>query len=188
MNNFKKAARILSNFKWCEGLSFASVTFFLKTEVTNICRIASMAHGDDILSWKEKEWEAFMRKDALIMDEPFRITDVLSMTLCFQKKAEWERYTIECVSLKQYHSFNRVILPTAEFIFARDDKVSMLAMPFKEFFFRPDEQKLINSCESVILACKMVAPERLKTIDSTLPYILKEKEEFRLIPWPDFFD
>ena len=117
-----------------------------------------------------------------------KIFAVQSIVISFQEDS-WEYYILECTDISRNEWFNRVILPKVDLLFQIEEKVAMVSLTKKEFYLRPEEQVLIHSADTLKLATKIIDPNRLKGIESDLPYVMKDKEdEWRVIKWPEYFE
>lgn len=185
IKGFNEAIKLLSGFSWDAEVTRASVMVFVKANGRQACKTASTMK-DDILNWKKRDWEDFLLKPVALLDYVMEIEQVLSVVISF-RHGGWECYRVECTDVSRFSGFNRIILPTVELLFCYEDQAIFCQMPYKEFYLRPEEMSLINSTETVVIASKLIDPNRLKTTKTTLPYALKDKEDFRLIPWPEYF-
>lgn len=154
IKNRDYAIKLLSDFAFDGEFVLASSTVYYEGANGLLFSHTVSSAREDFTNWGEKEWDEFIDKSREFYGDVLKRVE--SITLSFTPGG-FENYILEATDLDMA-GFNRVVITHNPPFF-----------PKQMFMLTTDEQKYIGSASSVLLASKMITPERLISIDSDEP-------------------
>lgn len=154
LRNKDYAVRLLSDFNFDKELVVASGTVYYKGVGGRLYSHTVTTARENFLEWGKDDWHNFIETSQEFYGNILKRVEAITLSFT---PGGFENYILEATDLDMT-GFNRIILT-----------YNPPFLPKNMFMLTPEEQQNIGSVSSVILASKMIAPERLIGVKSDEP-------------------
>lgn len=176
MNTYEKVSKLLASFSFKNATSVAVEIISVLNDGTVISNNVSTHEYPSLRNWDETKWQhVIARLTSANQALGFKPKQIKALSVSFTYDS-WEAYHIENTNIDKQDGFNRFILPAIDIRCGKGNNELILMTPLRELFLRKEEQKLLRSVESVVLCSKIVDPQRLREVDSSLPLALLDDD------------